>query len=484
MTFTIALIGRPNVGKSTLFNRMARKKLAIVHDRPGVTRDWKRAECHIYGHRLDIIDTAGLEDADAGSIEHLMRQSTEAAIAQADLLLFMIDGRAGLTPVDEHFAGVVRKSGKKTLLLINKCESAKGRETISEAYTLGLGDPMPVSAEHGDGMSDLFDTIVALLPKDEDDEEAAKDGEDEYIAPSESALEAAEWLDEIEGQTDYSFADELDPDQDIEKPLKVAIVGRPNAGKSTLMNALLGHERVITGPQAGLTRDSIIVDWEYEGRKFKLVDTAGLRRKSRIVETLEKFSADETLRNIRLGHVVVLLIDATLSLDKQDLTIASHVLNEGRGLIVALNKWDSVAQKERVRQEFKDRLERSLAQLPDVPFVAVSALTGKNLEKLMREVLSVYENWNKRVGTGVLNRWISGMVSRHPAPLTQGRPNRIRYITQINTRPPTFAVWVSRPKDLPPTYKRYLIKGLKEDFGIEKVPVRLVLRTSKNPYVD
>jgi len=465
---------------------MARKKLAIVHDRPGVTRDWKRAECHIYGHRLDIIDTAGLEEADAASIEGMMRQSTEVAIEQADILMFIIDGRAGLTPMDRHFADLIRKSNKKIILVVNKCESFRGTDGMAEAYSLGLGEPYAVSAEHGTGMGDLFDALLELIPKDEteDDEASLTEAEKEYIIESEAALEAAEWLDTIEGAEEYDFEDTDNPDLDPEIPLKVAIVGRPNAGKSTLMNSLLGHHRVLTGPQAGLTRDSIAVDWEYDGRKFKLVDTAGLRKKARIVETLEKQSADEALRNIRLAQIVILVVDATESLDKQDLIIASHVLNEGRCLILAMNKWDAVAQKDRVRQEFADRLERSLAQLPDIPFVSISALNGKNLDRLMSAVFTVYTNWNKRIGTGILNRWLMRMTSRHPAPLTQGRPNRMRYITQIKTRPPTFAVWVSRPQDLPATYKRYLMNGLREDFGIERVPIRIVLRTSKNPYVD
>ena len=479
MTYTIALIGRPNVGKSTLFNRMARKKLAIVHDRPGVTRDWKLAETDLFGSTVNIIDTAGLENADLDSVESLMRKSTEAAIGLADLLIFMVDGRDGVTPMDQHFADLARRSGKDVLLLVNKCESRKGLDNVAETYILGLGDPHPISAEHSEGMAALYEEIRARIPQEEN---AIHVEEDEYLDIED--LEEAEWVEELEGAEEYDFDDKANPDLDMEKPLKVAIVGRPNAGKSTLLNALLQKERVITGPQAGLTRDSIAVDWRYKDRNFRLVDTAGLRRKSKIVETLEKFSADEALRNIRLAQIAVLVVDGSKSLDKQDLMIASHVLNEGRALVLAINKWDSVEEKNKIRQEFMDRLERSLAQLPDIPVVAISALNGRNLHKLMDAVMEVYTNWNTRIKTGQMNRWLQMMESRHPAPLTQSRPNRLRYITQIKTRPPTFALWVSRPKELPGSYKKYIINGIRADFGVEKVPIRLVLRTSKNPYID
>jgi GTP-binding protein len=489
MTLTLAIIGRPNVGKSTLFNRMVRKKLAIVHDQPGVTRDWKMAPADIYGRPVLFVDTAGLEEAqDKGSIEAKMRTSTEQAIDLADILLFMVDGRTGVTPQDEFFADIARRSNKEILLIVNKCEGQRGRDGLSDAYGLGLGDPFLISAEHGDGFSDLFDTLherAMAYEAQHKQEQELQDQESDEEPESEQARDAQpEVLDALEGEEEFEFADDHDPDLDIERPLKVAIVGRPNAGKSTLMNTLLGEERVLTGPQAGLTRDSIAVDWEYEGRKFKLVDTAGLRRKSKIDAALERQSADESLRNIRLAQIVVLVVDATLSLDKQDLLIASHVLNEGRALVLAMNKWDIVEDKDRVRKEFSDRLERSLAQLPDIPFISMSALNGRNINKVMGAVLDVYQNWNKRLSTGQMNRWLGAMESRHPAPLTQNRPNRLRYITQIKTRPPTFALWVSRPDDLPDSYKRYLIRGIREDFGIEKVPIRLVLRTSKNPYVN
>lgn len=480
MTYTIALIGRPNVGKSTLFNRMAGKKLAIVHNKPGVTRDWKLAEANIYGAHVNIIDTAGLEEADLSSVEGLMRKSTEAAIQLSDLLLFMVDGRAGITPMDEHFADLARRSGKKVLLLVNKCEGQKGLEGLHDSYRLGFGDPHAISAEHSDGIGALLDYIKDVIPAEVKEDAAIEEDEEFDI----EYLETAKWIGDLEGKDEFEFSDAANPDLAPEKPLKVAIVGRPNAGKSTLLNALVEQQRVITGPQAGLTRDSIAVDWDYKGRKFRLIDTAGLRRKAKIVDKLERFSANEAMRNIRLAQIVVLVVDATGSLDKQDLQLAAHVIEEGRALVLAMNKWDAVEERSKVRDEFMYRLEKSLAQLPDIPVVALSALTSKNLPKLMAAILDVYHHWNTRIKTGKMNKWLQMMESRHPAPLTQGRMNRLRYITQINTRPPTFALWVSRPKELPGSYKKYIINGIREDFGIEKVPIRLVLRTSKNPYIE
>jgi len=470
MTFTLAIIGRPNVGKSTLFNRLAGKKLAIIDDTPGVTRDWREAEGELFDRSFRIIDTAGLEEHFDDSIKGRMRKQTEAALRQTDVVLFIIDGREGIMPIDEHFAGWLRKQKKPVILAVNKCENDKVTgSAVGEAYALGLGEPIAISAAHGIGMDELYHLLTPYFPKEEEEEEVGNEGKEDF-----------DNVDDIEGKEDFEFTQEED---DPEKPLKIAIVGRPNVGKSTLLNSIVSDERVMVGPEAGITRDAIAVDWSYEGRAFKLVDTAGMRRKAKVLGAIEKMSVDDTLRAIRLAQVVILVLDGNGIFEKQDLQIAEHVIDEGRALVVAVNKWDAVQDKKEALERLEDKLQYSLAQVKDVRFTAISALNGKNIDKLLKEVLKVYELWNKRVPTGKLNRWLKAMESKNPAPLVSGRQNRVKYIAQIKTRPPTFALWASKPKELPQSFRRYLINGLRKDFDIPAVPIRLLVRASKNPYV-
>lgn len=467
--FTLALVGRPNVGKSTLFNKLAGKKLAIVDDTPGVTRDWRESSAHLFDRTFRIIDTAGLEERFDDSIEGRMRRQTEAALNESDAVLFMIDGRAGLTALDSHFAGWLRKQKKPVILAVNKCENERAAQSgIAEAYALGLGEPVAISAEHGLGMEDLYHLLDPYFPENEK-ESAAEAEENENFDD----------LDDLEGLEDYAFAQEED---DPEKPLKIAIVGRPNVGKSTLLNAIVEDERVMTGPEAGITRDAISVDWRYQDRPFRLVDTAGMRRKSKVQNAIEKMSVEDSLRAIRLAQIVILVIDANAPLEKQDLQIAEHIIEEGRALIIAVNKWDSLKNRNETLEDLKYKMETSLAQIKEIPFQTISALNGKNIDKLLERVLETYVFWNKRISTAGLNRWLAGMESRNPAPLISGRRNRLKYITQIKTRPPTFALWVSRPDKLPAGYKRFIINGLRRDYGLPGIPVRLLVRKSKNPY--
>lgn len=466
---TIALIGRPNVGKSSLFNRMAGKDLAIVDDRPGVTRDWREATGYIFDEPVTIIDTAGLETADAGTLTDRMRERTLMALQKSDLALFIIDGVDGVTPMDEHFAQVVRKSGKPVFLVVNKADTKAARERLAEAYSLGFGDPYFVSAAHGLGLADLYHAILEKLPENAQ----APENTDSHVAQDDFNL------DELEGNLDFEFTDNEDLSN---KPLKVAIVGRPNAGKSTLVNSILGEDRLLTGPEAGITRDPIAVDFTWKGTKFQLVDTAGLRRKARITDKVERLSTQETMRIVRLAQIVVLVVDGVGGIDKQDMNIAEHVVREGRVLVLAVNKWDAVEERSLIQKQLPEMLAQVLGQLPGMPVVYLSGLTGKGLDSLYKTMLEAYALWNKRIGTGGLNRWLGGMESRHPAPMASGRPNRLRYMTQIKARPPTFVLWCARPDDLPDDYQRYLINGLREKFELEGVPIRFNLRTSKNPY--
>ena len=475
--FTIAIIGRPNVGKSTLFNRLAKKRLAIVDDTPGVTRDWREAEGFLLDHKVRLIDTAGLEEAFDESIQGRMRKQTEEGLAQADAVLFIIDGREGVTPADEHFAQWLRRrKGKKLpiVLAVNKCESERATASgTGEAYSLGFGQPIPISSAHGDGIEDLYHAFKPHFPEEFAEQEAEN-----------NQLPDIENLDDLEGDTSFDFAS-LDIRDDPNKPIKIAIVGRPNVGKSTLVNALLDDDRVMVGPEAGITRDAIAIDWEFNDRKIKLVDTAGMRKKAKVDHNIEKMSVEDSLRAIRLAQVCILVIDAENIFEKQDLQIADHIISEGRAMIIALNKWDLIkgedAKKEAL-ELIKYKLETSLGQVRNIPSCSISALNNRNLGFLMQTVLDTYQLWNKRVNTSKLNRWMMAKESQNPAPLYEGRSNRLKYMTQINIRPPTFALWVSRPKELPETYKRYLMNGLRDDFDLKGIPLRLLIRTSKNPF--
>ncbi len=451
MTFTVTVVGRPNVGKSTLFNRLIGKKLAIVNNTPGVTRDRREGEGRIADLRFRIIDTAGYEDATGDKLEARMRTQTEKALREADVALFLIDARAGPTPVDEYFAAWLRRQEVPVVLAANKCEGRAGQTGLAEAYGLGLGDPVPLSAEHGQGLSELYD-----------------------------ALKAFYWKDATPSGTDT--ADENDEGVSS-RPLQLAIVGRPNVGKSTLVNALLGEERMLTGAEAGITRDSIATPWSWKGRPVRLVDTAGLRRKARISGKVETLSVSDTLRTVRFAQVVVLLIDATVGLEKQDLTIARIVIEEGRALIIAINKWDLADQPQKILRGITDRLQTSMPRVRGIPLVTLSALTGKGAERLPPAVFDIFEVWNTRVPTGRLNAWLEAMQEHHPPPLAKGRRVRIRYITQAKTRPPTFVLFVSQPQGLPESYLRYLENDIRETFNLPGVPIRMHMRKGRNPYV-
>ena len=454
---TIAIVGRPNVGKSTLFNRMTGKRTALVSDLPGLTRDRKEGDAEIWGHAVRVVDTAGLEEAAHGSIAARMRAQTELAIGDADLILFVIDARAGVTPADLEFARVVRNSGTQALVVANKCEGSKGTEGFYEAYTMGLGEPIAISAEHGEGFSDLYGEITEKLKL-------------EMVADNENE----------DGKADGDGAAEDDP----ARPIKVAIVGRPNAGKSTLVNALLGEDRMITGPEPGLTRDSVASDLVWAGRNIKLFDTAGLRRKSKVEDTAEKLATSDTIRAIRFAEVVVLLVDAERGIEHQDLTIASMVADEGRALVIAINKWDLIVEKQKRLKELHETVIERLAQLPGLRVVTLSALGERGLDKLMPEVFGVYDLWNKRISTNNLNRWLREALDKHSPPATSGRMIKLQFMTQVSVRPPTFVAFCSKPQSLPDSYVRYLEKSLRTTFGFPGVPIRFNLRKGDNPFAD
>lgn len=455
MPFTVAIVGRPNVGKSTLFNRLVGRRMALVDDTPGLTRDWRSGEGRLGDLSFTVLDTAGLEEAAPKSLEARMRQQTERAVAKADVVLFLVDARSGLTALDEHFARWLRKLGAKVVLVANKCESRAAIPGLGEANRLGFGEPVGISAEHGEGLVDLLDAIREHAPAGEAPEGAEQD------EPADTGEE-----------------------NEPARPIKLAVVGRPNVGKSTLVNRLLGEERVLTGPEPGITRDAIEMPWSWRGRPMLLIDTAGLRRKARIDDRLEQLSVSDTLRVIREVQVVVLVLDAQLMLEKQDLTIARQVAEEGRVLIIAVNKWDLIDDPSAALRKLRDRLEISLPQVKGVPFVTISALQGRKLDALMKAVVDTHELWNVRLPTPKLNRWLEGVTESHPPPLVSGRRPRLRFMKQTTTRPPTFAIFGAKLTTLPDDYLRYLTNSLRETFALEGIPVRIVLRQTENPYAD
>jgi GTPase len=451
MTFTVAIVGRPNVGKSTLFNRLVGKRLALVHDLPGVTRDRREAQARLGDLTFIAIDTAGLEQARGESLTARMQEQTEAAIAAADAVMFLIDARAGTVPADRAFADLVRKSGKPTILIANKSEGKAGETGALEGYELGLGEPIAVSAEHGEGLADLYAALRAALP--------------EATAPA---------TERPAGEVDATDADR--------KPIRIAVVGRPNSGKSTLVNRLLGEERLLTGPEAGITRDAIAVDLTWRNHYFRVHDTAGLRRRARIEEKLEKLSVADALHAVRFAEVVVLLMDAQKPFEEQDLRIADLIEREGRALVIGMNKWDLVERRPGAVKHLREEADHWLPQVKGVPVAGVSGLTGEGLDRLMQSVIEAHAIWNRRVGTSALNRWLGEVVSSHPPPAVAGRPIRLDYITQPKSRPPSFVLFTSRADALPDAYRRYLVNGLRETFDLPGTPIRLTLREKENPY--
>ena len=470
MSFTLALVGRPNVGKSTLFNRLVGKRLALVDDQPGVTRDLREGEARLGPLKFTVIDTAGLEEATDESLQGRMRKLTERAVEMADACLFIIDARAGVLPTDEVFADILRKKSAHVILAANKAEGRAGEAGMLEAYSLGLGESLRLSAEHGEGMGELAEVLAPLV------EAAAQTvGRDEELAPEVD-------VDLPEDDTDAPAA--RVPTR--ERPLQVAVVGRPNAGKSTLINRLLGEERLLTGPEAGITRDSISLPFDWDGLPVRIFDTAGMRKKARVQEKLEKLSVADGLRAVKFAEVVVVLLDAAIPFEQQDLRIADLAEREGRAVVVAVNKWDVEEHRQEKLRELKESFERLLPQLRGAPLVTVSAKTGRGLDRLRDAVIRAYDIWNRRVPTAALNRWLAEVVSAHPPPAPGGRRIKLRYATQAKTRPPGFVIMASFPDKLPESYKRYLINALRDDFDMPGTPISLTFRSraERNPYKD
>jgi len=458
MSFTVAIVGRPNVGKSTLFNRLVGKRLALVDDLPGVTRDRREGEARLGDLTFTAVDTAGLEEAAAATLSGRMLAQTRAAIATADVILFVIDARAGPTPSDRAFADLVRRSEKPTILVANKSEGQAGTAGALESYALGLGEPVPISAEHGEGLSDLYDALRAAVP------------EQTEVSPADAEV------------TRGPPSDAGDDKGVASRPIRVAVVGRPNSGKSTLVNRLLGQDRLLTGPEPGLTRDSIAVDLDWQGRPFRIYDTAGLRRRARIDEKLEKLSVADALRAIRFAEVVILLMDAEHAFEEQDLRIADLVEREGRALVLGINKWDLVNRKAGAISDLREQADHWLPQLEGMPVVAVSGLTGDGLGRLMQAVIDSYGVWNRRIPTHALNRWLSPTISDHPPPAVGGRRMKLNYITQPKARPPSFIIFSTRADAVPEAYRRYLVNALRKAFDLPGTPIRLTIREKPNPY--
>lgn len=443
MTATVAIMGRPNVGKSTLFNRLVGRKIALVDDQPGVTRDRREGEAKLGDLRFRIFDTAGLDDIKGDSLEARMSAQAETAVDDSDVVLFVIDARAGVTPTDREFAGRVRRRGKPVILVANKAEGRGHEAGLFEAFELGFGDPLPISAEHGEGLDQLYD---ALLPYTEEKREG-EEGEDRG-----------------------------------DGPLRLAIIGQPNAGKSTLVNTILGEDRMLTGPEAGITRDAISTDFEWRGQKIRLWDTAGIRRKSRVVGKIEKLAVSDALRAIRFAECVIVLIDASLPIERQDLSLCDLVGREGRAVVLALSKWDLVEEKQKKLKEVLSDLEDVLPEIRGVPVVTISSKQERGIDKLLQAVLGAMEKWNRRVPTSQVNRWLEGALERNPPPAPSGRRIKIRYATQANARPPTFAIFGNQLSKMPESYVRYLMNGLREAFDLGGVPIRFSLRGGKNPF--
>jgi GTP-binding protein len=466
MSFTLVIVGRPNVGKSTLFNRLVGKKLALVDDQPGVTRDLREGQGRLGPLRFTVMDSAGLETATDDSLQGRMRRLTEQAVDLADVCLFMIDARVGVTPADEIFADILRKKGANVILSANKAEGRAGEGGLIEAYSLGLGEPIRLSAEHGEGMGELLEALGPFA-------EAAE-------------KQVADFLPELDVDVDDDDLSDQVPIPTVAKPLQIAIIGRPNAGKSTLVNKIIGQERLLTGPEAGITRDAISVQTEWNEVPMRIFDTAGMRKKAKVQDKLEKLSVTDGLRAVKFAEVVVVLLDVEVPFEQQDLRIADLAEREGRAVIVAVNKWDLEDEKQDKLKQLRADFERLLPQLRGAPLVTVSAKTGRGLDRLHDAIMKAYNTWNRRVPTAALNRWLVGMLEQHPPPAPQGRRIKMRYMTQVKTRPPAFVVMTSHPDVVPSSYSRYLINGLRDDFDMPGTPIRLYLRDQgdKNPYKD